>query len=157
MRFNPVDPQQFEEPKEYSLLDPGTYKFVVAEATEKKSKSGNDMIELVLEHTDADGRTHKVWDYLVGIESAAWKTYQFCKAAGLTAEYHDGSLGDRDCEGKIVEAAVKVEQRDGYPARLKVQSYEGESQQSRTEAAMAGQQPAPSGPHQGIDEDDIPF
>ena len=158
MQFNPVDPSEMssgQTAKEFPKLADGTYQFVVASAEERIAKSGNEMIQLVLEHTDQDGRIHKVWDYLVGTESAAWKTYQFCKAANLMAEYEAGRLGENDCTGAIVRATVKLEVSEQYGDRLRVSGYEP-SQAARTEAAVAGHAPS-SAPAAEISDDDIPF
>ena len=157
MRFSPVDPSTLEQTsgKEFPKLADGTYQFVVSSAEERMSKSGNEMIQLVLEHTDQDGRIHKVWDYLVGTESAAWKTYQFCRSAGLLAEYEAGSLGEADCTGSIVRATVKLEVSEQYGDRLRVVGYEA-GPGSGTEAALAGKQPTLAATDQ-ISDDDIPF
>lgn len=157
MRFSPVDPSTLEQSsgKEFVKLADGTYQFVVGSAEERMSKSGNEMIQLVLEHTDQDGRIHKVWDYLVGTENAAWKTYQFCRSAGLLAEYEAGSLGERDCTGSIVRATVKLEASEQYGDRLRVVGYEA-GPGSGTEAALGGKQPAPAATPE-ISDDDIPF
>ena len=53
-------PRQDREIRDALCLQPGVYDFEVAEATEKVSKKGNDMIELKLRVFAPDGSTRFV-------------------------------------------------------------------------------------------------
>lgn len=163
MRFEPMTDEEAAESGggEFALLAPGTYRWVVDEAVEKESSSGNEMIALTLEHTDADGRIHKCWDYLVGTKKADWKVRQFAIAAGLKDKYDQGELTSGDCQGCIVDAEImhtKANPEKGWSAGLKVKAYPGpDTVASRAEAVMTGQPPAATGNHQPVADDDIPF
>ena len=54
-------------------LPEGIYDFVVADANDKQSQSGNDMIELQLIIKGPDGQENKIYDNLVFTPKASWK------------------------------------------------------------------------------------
>lgn len=99
-------------------VKPGEYKFRVVDATEEKSKAGNDQIKLKLKILLPGGKeAHSVFDYLVFTPSAVWKVDAFLKAT----DQHPG-------EGKTVdvEAANCIGLEGRF--RLSEETYNGKLQ-----------------------------
>lgn len=63
-------------------LEPAEYIFQVEGAENKISKSGNPMIELIITVWDDDGKTYKIWDWLIGTKNMFWKTKHFWESVG---------------------------------------------------------------------------
>lgn len=62
-------------------VPPGNYKFIVLDAKEETSKSGNDMVKLTLRIIKEDGEDGpKMFDYLVQDEFSFWKIDSFLKS-----------------------------------------------------------------------------
>lgn len=95
MRFQPKSEADIARE---NLLPVGDYDFTVLEASDERSKSGNDMIKLKLEVWDNDGNTRHVYDYL--LEQMAFKLRHFCSATGLIELYEQGDLQAIDCENR---------------------------------------------------------
>lgn len=109
MRFTPFSKEEAEK-KRVGLLPEGRYNARVIAATDKVSQSsGNEMIELELEVFGPDGSV-VIKDWLIAIDSMAWKTQHFSEAAGLERVYASGSLAETDCVGKSVCVDIKVQQ-----------------------------------------------
>lgn len=142
MRFDPLSE---EDCKNFELLDPGDYNLVVIEATDKTSKAGNDMIELVLEYM-GEPRC-RIWDYLLSTTKTMYKLRHFCDAAGLMDKYEDGSLTSQDCVGVILVGCVRITKGKGeYRDKNSIADYRAKS--TRTVAA---------GSNEPVSDDDIPF
>jgi hypothetical protein len=107
---------------EYKILEPGDYDFVVNDAVEKKSKSGNPMIELKLmvgTHPNEKG----VFDYLVFDGKSEWKLDSFLHSI----QRHPGvgvemDIDPMDFVGEKGRAKIKVELYNGNKSN-KVQGY----------------------------------
>lgn len=95
-----------EELTRANLIDPGQYKFRVAEAKDKISKNGSEMIELKLAVTDIEGKERTIFCYL--LEAMPHLVKHFCDTTGLEMKYNDGTLLAIDCERKqgYVEIAI---------------------------------------------------
>jgi hypothetical protein len=147
MRFNP---KTEEEVQSMNLLEPGTYQFQVIDASNEKSKSGNDMIKLTLNVWGKDGSSHHIYDYL--LEALAYKLRHFCSNTGLISRYERGELTAEDCLGK--EGAVKIEIQEGklkengerYPSNNKVKDYIKSGEGFSTTASM-----------KQFENEDVPF
>lgn len=108
------------EPKQSGqsvLLDPGEYSFEVLDAVEKRSKNGNDMIELKIKVNDT---TTVVYDNLVFTERAGWKIDQFLKSVGA----HPGEgrvleVEADNCLGQKGTCTVATEEYDGQNGKVK--------------------------------------
>jgi hypothetical protein len=97
-------------------LPEGTYDFVVADANDKQSQSGNDMIELQLIIKGPDGQESKIFDNLVFSPKAFWKIDMFrvCTGdklvAGQSVEFNAEDCLDRT--GKCYVIVDKYEGRE---------------------------------------------
>lgn len=107
--------------EEDDLLKDGKYEAVVRKAIEGRSKKGNSMLTLLLE-VYAGQRRASVYDYLVDVETMAWKTRHFCESAGL--DYEAGELELNEVEGCRVFVDLTVEPaQNGFKAKNKVADY----------------------------------
>lgn len=143
MRFKPLSE---EEVARAGLLEKGTYPFEVRQAVQKKSKAGNDMIELVLCVWDKNGREYLVYDYLM--ESSEYKLRHFCYTTGLQEKYDSGELRDTDClKSGYCKVMIREDKSGLYPPRNSVADYiagEGEKPVKKQEVLFE-------------DDKDIPF
>lgn len=104
MRFTPKDEQELLLEK---LLPDGEYDFFVQTATQKKSKNGNDMIELKLDVSSPAGRHGIIYDYLT--PSMLYKIKHFCDATNLTDLYNEGYLPPDKLENKKGKLTLRIQ------------------------------------------------
>jgi hypothetical protein len=98
-------------------LPPGEYPFRVLDAAAKRSKSGNEMIELKLAvGRDADNEV-TLFDYLVFDGKSEWKVDAFLTSCGM----HPGEGAEVDLEPSEFVAW------EGS-CRLKIEKYDGRDQ-----------------------------
>lgn len=83
-----LDDQQMANLK----IQPGDYQFEVFDAELKQSKSGNMMIELKIRVWDNNGKIHNMFDFLVALESMAYKIKQFWESVGHPDKYKEKNL-----------------------------------------------------------------
>jgi len=102
-------PMTEEELQALNMVDDGVYDFEVIKATQKTSRSGNQMIELQLMIWDKQGKAHTVFDYLVSITSMIYKIKHFCDSTGLDAEYKAGNFDVMQCEGRRGKAHIIIQ------------------------------------------------
>ena len=146
MRFAPKSEEQVS-----NLLKSGEGDFEVRQATDKVSQSQNEMIELVLDVHDANGKKGLISDYL--IEGMAHKLRHFCYAVGLGHVYEAGELTAEACRGRSGRCVIGIEKDSGgvYPDKNKIRDYvvadstkktEGyQNAKDRQQGASAGQAP----------------
>lgn len=103
--YEPLTQEQCEKENSFPLMEPGTYNFQVLESKYKLSKTGNNMIELILTVWDNNGKEFHIYDYLVATPKMMWKTLHFCKAVGLEQEY----LGKKFNEDLCINRSGKVD------------------------------------------------
>lgn len=119
-----VTPISEAEAADAGLWKRGLYDFEVLEAKERVSKNGNDMIEVNLKLYDTEGRSFRLFDYLVSSEGMAFKVRHFSSSIGLLAQYEAGELAAHDCTGKAGRCQVGIQKaKDGYPAKNIVTDY----------------------------------
>jgi hypothetical protein len=124
-----------DQTPQYQHLPAGDYTVTIVEAVETVSRtSGADMIKLTLDAEAPDGGTVKVFDYLVGSPSSAWKIDAFRRA-----------LGHEVVEGEAVELAAEDLVGRTLRARLKVEEFNGRSNNKVDAwlAPLAGSSPSP--------------
>lgn len=117
---SPLSKQQLQEG---DLIPNGDYDFEVADAQDKHSKKGQEMIELQLRIWLPDGRIKVIFDYL--LESMPWKLGHFAQATGLMEQYESGELCSQDCRGRAGRLSIYI-QRDKtglYGDRSSVKDY----------------------------------
>ncbi len=88
MRFSPKSKEEIAA--ERGVLKAGEGEFIVTEALETTSKSGNEMMKLKLKVWDSEGREGMVFDYL--INNVHWKLYNFFESIGNLEAYEAGVL-----------------------------------------------------------------
>ncbi len=119
-----VEPRTAKEVDEMGLLPVGVYDFYVAEATDTTSKKGNDMAVLKLKIEDDTGRQATLVDYLVSIDSMAYKIRHFADSVGLLAAYERGDLPADMMAGRVGKCKVGIKPADGeYRAKNVVNDY----------------------------------
>jgi len=110
MRFSPKSREELET---IGLMKPGIYQFSVANAIDKTSKGGNEMIALTLEVFDEMGATRNVFDYL--LEAMPQKLFGFCEATSMEHHYHQGTLRASDCIGKSAFVELTIQKGKDNP------------------------------------------
>lgn len=151
MRFNL---EEVEAPQ----ADNTQYPFQVIEATDGKSKSGNDMITIVLV-VDHNGHQKKIYDYLPS--HLGWKIKSFLTAIGKEKMLSKGEVTSLDCYGAAGLCTLKAEVWEGK-VQYRVNSYirasfeNGEAaikniRQSIKPVADSSQK------DDSFDDDDLPF
>ena len=104
-------------------LPEGIYDFVVADANDKQSQSGNDMIELQLIIKGPDGQESKVYDNLVFTPKAYWKidAFRLCTGDKLI-KGQSVEFDATDCLDRTGKCDVIVDKYEGRE-RNKVSEY----------------------------------
>ena len=129
MQFQSKTEKQIQEE---SLIPAGEYDFTVREAVEKKSKAGNDMIQVDMD-IFVDGKERPLKDYLM--ESMAFKLRHFCFSIGLGCKYEAGTLSAVDCQGKSGKVKIIQKANGDYGLQNSVKDYV---------VFEAGSEPAPA-------------
>jgi hypothetical protein len=139
-----VEPKTEKQVQEMNLRSPGEYDFLVVSAEDKLSSKGNEMAVVKLQMEDSEGRNFTITDYLVSIDSMAYKVRHFAESVGLLAEYEKGDLPATYMEGRTGKCKVGVKPAEGqYSAKNIVTDYIGTG---ATEA-----------PAKQLEDDEIPF
>lgn len=115
-------PKTDKEIAEANLIPAGVYDYEVAEASEERSKKGDDMLKLKLRVFVGDSE-RTVTDYLIGSMPAKLK--HFCDSHGFQKLYEAGTLRASDCEmqaGKC-KIGVKKDRSGQYPDQSQVVDY----------------------------------
>lgn len=94
MNYFNYDPMSEEDciKAKYKLLPDGIYPGVIQKSTQKLSKSGNDMAELLVTVYDETGNGKSIKDWLPFAKEMMWKWKHLCDSANLTKEYFDRKL-----------------------------------------------------------------
>ena len=132
------------------VLKPGDYPFRILDASEERSKSGNEMIKLKMMVGHDRESEIGVFDYLVFGGSSDWKIDSFLKCVGL----HPGEGQNLDIDGTDMiglEGTVK----------LKIEEYLGK-ESNKVSAYLYDENkpksaPAKVKPPEEADSDHIPF
>ena len=121
MKFPPKSEKEIQEMK---LFPAGIYDFEVIKAVERESKVGNPMIALKL-MVFVDDRVMYVNDYLVVMDSMAFKIRHFCEATGLLSIYEKGELDPQSLIGRFGRCDIQIQKdKDGvYADRNAVRDY----------------------------------
>jgi hypothetical protein len=118
MRFNPMSEQEV-----LNLLNPGEYDFLVKNAEDTRSKSGNEMIKLTLCIWDNQNREHTVFDYL--LEAMMYKVKHFADSVGLESEYVSGAFAAHHCMNKTGRCKIIIDDAtdSNFPPKNAVKDY----------------------------------
>ena len=96
----------------FPLIPAGDHRVRISSATEKKSKGGNDMIELVL---DVSGHPGSLFYYLVFLPNNKTMTNTNLKRLWDSFGIQTGNLNSSSWVGKVGAARVKHEEYNGDP------------------------------------------
>lgn len=158
MRFQPKTKDELEA---MNLVKPGIYKFTVLDAEDKKSKSGNEMIQLKLEVFDESGSPRHVFAFL--LEAMANRLYEFCESTSMVNHYDNGTLRAVDCIGKSAWLELTIEkgkdnpQGGTYPDRNGVKKYMTKENAQAAIIKAKGSQTSEKERIQTLVDDDLPF
>lgn len=100
------------ELSDFSPIPIGDYRVRISSATAKVSKSGNDMIEVVL---DVSGQNGSLWYYIVFMTDNTKLTNTKLAEFWDCFDIPKGNLEPSGWVGKVGGCRVKHEQRDGQP------------------------------------------
>ena len=155
-------PKTEKQLAEESLMPAGVYPFDVMRAEAKRSKAGNDMIELELRLFTPDNKERALRDWLM--PQMAFKLFHFCAYTGLSAQYDAGTLTSHDCEGKsgFAKIAVEEDKSGQFPPKNTVKDYvRAEFKKTAgfqpTDAQLANLSPGVPAPQQENLDEDVPF
>lgn len=120
-----------KEIEEMNLWPAGEYGFEIFEAKDTISKvkpdgtGGNEMIELKLKVFNNEGGYKILSDYLLDIDSMAFKIRHACDACGLIDRYEAGQITANDFIGKTgyLKLRVQKDKAEKYPDKNTVQDY----------------------------------
>lgn len=154
MKFTPMD-EKTAEAREFGLLPDGDYDYEVSAAEDCVSQAGNDQIKLELTVFDGESR-HKVWDYLVASDKAAWKIRQFAASCGMLERYECGELEAGNCEGRSGRVSIWTQESKGYAPQNKVKAYLKDKRHA-TPRSGSLRAKAPAGDGVSILDDEAPF
>jgi hypothetical protein len=144
MQFKPKTEKELQQENERLLLPvrKEPYPASVESAVDKKSRSGNEMIEIKLKVYADDGSYRIVTDYLM--EAMAHKLFHFAEATGNMDKYESGTLTPDDCEGKELFVKIGIEPANGnYAAKNVVKDYSSPQPALRHEATKEEPHAAP--------------
>lgn len=112
-----------KEVQEEGLLPKGNYSFEISDAKDEVSKSGNEMIKLILNVYDENGNSRLIFDYL--LESIAYKLRHAAEACGLLEKYESELLIAEDFKGKtgIVSVGIQKDKTGNYPDKNTIKDY----------------------------------
>lgn len=105
MKFTPIDG---DINKMKLIFHEGIYMVEVLRQEEKISKSGNEMIEIMVKVHGDDGKTEIIYDWLL-----SYKLKSFCEAANLKEEYAKGEVPGSLVIGRMVPAFITIEKATG--------------------------------------------
>lgn len=145
-------PKTESEIREASLAPDGEYDFDVLEASDKTSKSGNQMIAAKIGVYGGSHVRWHVYDYLLPLMEA--KLRHFCDTTGLLSLYESGRLRAEDCVGRSGKCRIKTKKAEGqYGAKNVVDDYVVRTAKPLA-TPVAAANPSGAG---ALPEDDIPF
>lgn len=119
------EPKTENEIAAAGLWPKGSYDFEVVEATEKVSQKGNDMVELIVRLYDSEGKTRKIYDWLVSTDGGAYKIRHFAEATGMLAQYEKGTLLASDMVGRAgrCEVVISKDKTNQFPDKNSISDY----------------------------------
>lgn len=111
----PVMSKEEAEKARFSLLDKNTYQATIKHQEARQSKSGNPMIELLLDVYDKQGIPHQIKDYAVFTEKMMWKVIHLMESCGLLDEYERKTFRPEMLENKTLWVYVGIEEGQLIP------------------------------------------
>jgi hypothetical protein len=109
MKTTPRSETEAEKVSKKDAIKPGWYPARITEAVEKPSRKGNEMIELVAELVDGDGKGRTFLDWLTNNALGAQKLRHAVVAVGALAKYEAGQIHQSDFPGHNVDVRIVTE------------------------------------------------
>jgi hypothetical protein len=106
-----------------ALISSGMHNAQIVEAVAKLSKRDNDMLELGIVVTDANGDKRTLRDWLTDSTLGAAKLRHAVEAVGALAKYDAGEIGPNDFQGHYVRVKIGVEKKRGFAPRNVIEDY----------------------------------
>lgn len=150
MNFNPLS-----ETEVLNLIPAGEYDFLVKEAEDRHSKTGNEMIKLTLAIWDANGNERIVFDYL--LDKLMYKVKHFADAVGLEEKYLAGGYSAQDClnlSGRCKVIVDEPEENSPYPPKNSIKDY---CKADKNAAVKLSSNKAPQKESEPFIDSDLPF
>lgn len=121
MKFTPISEA---DAATVGLWPAKIYDFEVVEASDSRSKSGNEMIKLNVAVFNDEGKHRKIFDFLVDSEKTQYKVRHFAASCGMLVQYEKGELRAVDLMHKTGRCQVRQEPAaNGYPAKNTIADY----------------------------------
>lgn len=120
-----VSPKTEKEIMEANLWPVGEYSFEIITATEKVSSKSNEMMELKINVFNDNGHSRILFDYLMDTPTMAYKLRHCCEVTGLLEQYEQGTLLERDFDGKTgtLKLNIQKDKTGAYPDKNGVADY----------------------------------
>ncbi len=106
------DANDYNENGVFAIIPVGNHRVRIADAKEKQSKSGNDMIEMILE---VSGHSGSLWHYIVFMPDKPQITNQNLGSIYESFGIKQGDLNLQNWIGKVGAARIKHETYNGDP------------------------------------------
>jgi hypothetical protein len=123
MRLTPRNEDDAKRLAKRTLLPIGWHEGRITEAVEKRSKRGNDMIEITVMVPAEDGSERTIRDWFTDSPLGALKFRHAAEAVGALAKYDAGEIGATDFPGHDLKVKLTVQKRRGYPDANAVEDY----------------------------------
>lgn len=143
------DPKDYDPEGGFTLPEIGPHRVRIIEAEERRSKGGNQMMEITAEIINGAAKGSRLWEYIVYNEYAGSKFGQILHACG---------------KDPSVKRELKAQMFIGLEGTVQVkhETYEGQKRAKihywiRPEEALAEMEPEESDAGQSVDDPDIPF
>ena len=113
MKYNPDDAT--------TVWPKGAYTATIKDCKEKKSRAGNEMLELLLEVYNGASKS-LVYDYIVN-PSTIYKLKKLAKAVGKVDEFNAGTFDPAKHLDEPLMVMLDVEESDDFGDKNKVKAY----------------------------------
>ena len=123
MRIRSLTEAEAREASRHVLLRAGWYDARIADAAEKQSKAGNDVIELGAVVTAHDGSERTFRDWLTTSDRGAHKARNCCLAVGALHAYEAGEISAELFPGHEVRVKIGVRKQRGWPDQNVIEDY----------------------------------
>ena len=126
MRINkPATAEEANEGGNFAPWPAGEYDFEVADASDEVSqKTNQEMIKLTLLVMSREGKSRKVYDYLMSQENQQWKVRHFAESTGMVERYESGVMDIHEIVGRAGRCKLGIKPASGdYPAGNRIVDY----------------------------------
>src|SRR5262249_13125259 len=108
-----ITPITEEEIKYLRILPEGEYDFLIFDAIDTTSKSGNEMIHLILDIIN-NNKKYIIHEYLLNNEINIEKIRNICESIGILDKYNSSIIEAKDFKDKKGRAKVSIKNDNDY-------------------------------------------